>query len=201
MKNRLFLFIVISLIQSCQSSINRQLKNTDIKYISRPKWNASNPALPMEKHIPLYITIHHTATFQNNHPIQNKLLALQKFSKSEEPLADGTLKKAWADIPYHFYIDAEGTIAEGREIMYVGDSNTNYKLNGHILIVLEGNFNEEEVTVEQYISLEYLVLIVAKKWNIKEEFIFGHKDQANTSCPGSNLYPLMPLLRSRLSST
>lgn len=140
-------FLLILLISGCSyfSALAQELSDIDI--ISRGEWQAEEPVFQMKEHTPLFITIHHTATIQKPEvKIEDKMKALQKFSQSESKLADGTPKEAWADAPYHFYIAENGKIAEGRDIHLAGDTNTSYDPEGHILIVLEGNFEKEEVS-------------------------------------------------------
>ncbi len=108
-----FLIVLfLSLTSFGQTSIK------DLEIISRKQWNAE-PARTAEmvRHIPTFITIHHTGTNQNlERSTQAKLKALQQFSYSEGVLGDGvTPKKPWGDVPYHYYIAADGSIAEGRE--------------------------------------------------------------------------------------
>lgn len=173
----------------------------DVNIVTRQFWGANPPVLPVKKHTISRITIHHTAVKQNfKRTLREKLKGLQKFSQERSPLSDGRIKEPWADIPYHFYIDMHGTIAEGRELQYVGDSNTPYDPTGHALIVLEGNFNEEAVNEKQRASLEKLVLSLAKQYRVKGDKISGHKDHAQTGCPGNNLYALLPSLRSLVHS-
>ena len=116
------------------------------------------------------------------------------------PLSDGRIKEPWADIPYHFYIAANGAIGEGRPLQYVGDSNTPYDPTGHALIVLEGNFNEENVSTEQKQSLKKLVIALARKYKISAPNLSGHKDHATTACPGNNLYDLIPEFKEWLTA-
>lgn len=188
------LFLII-LLFSCGSAPKMAIP-TELSVLTREDWKAVEPVMKMKRHKPKYITIHHTATMQApDRPIADKLHSLQQFSMRNDSLADGRLKKAWADIPYHFYIAADGTIAEARKLRYLGDSNTSYDLRGHILIVLEGNFQKEEVSPAQYKNLEKLVLTLATNWNISGNKITGHKDQAGTACPGESLYVLLPDLR------
>jgi len=174
----------------------------EIEIMSREDWNAQPAKESVIWHIPRYITIHHTGTNQNpNHTATEKLQALQKFSYTQGVLADGvTPKKPWPDVPYHYYITVNGTVVEGREIQYQGDSNTDYDLNGHALIVVEGNFNKERVKDIQYEKLEQLVIAIAKKYKVPAEEIYGHKDQAETTCPGEDLYKLLPQLRQKVEN-
>ncbi|HSP40048.1 MAG TPA: exo-beta-N-acetylmuramidase NamZ domain-containing protein, partial [Gillisia sp.] len=175
----------------------------DLEIMTREEWNAQPAKEGLKWHIPRYITIHHTGTNQNpNRSAAEKLQALQKFSYTEGILGDGvTPKKPWPDVPYHYYIAVDGTVVEGRELQYQGDSNTDYDLNGHALIVVEGNFEKEEIRDIQYEKLEQLVRALAKKYKVSAEEISGHKDQAQTTCPGEDLYKLLPQLRGKVKDT
>jgi uncharacterized protein YbbC (DUF1343 family) len=174
----------------------------EMEIMSREEWNAQPAREGLKWHIPKYITIHHTGTNQNPaRSTAEKLQALQKFSYTEGVLGDGvTPKKPWPDVPYHYYIAVDGTVAEGREIQYEGDSNTDYDLTGHALIVVEGNFQKEKIKDIQYEKLEQLVIALAKKYKVPAEEISGHKDQAETTCPGEDLYKLLPQLREKVEN-
>jgi len=117
---------------------------------------------------------------------------LQHFSQTKQKLADGQAKPAWSDVPYHFYIAANGEIAEGRAITIVGESNTDYDASGYIQIVLEGNFELETPKPEQLSSLKALVKALRSKYSISQTDIRSHEDVAATACPGRNLARLLP---------
>ena len=164
--------------------------------VTRAQWGAAAPVLPMQRHQPRRITIHHTAGAQApDRPLADKLRALQRFSQQESALADGRIKKAWADIPYHFFIAHDGSVGEGRPVEYVGDSNTAYDLRGHVQVVLEGNFENETVTPAQLQSLRGLVVALARRYRVPPEMVTGHRDNVQTLCPGRDLYRLLPELR------
>lgn len=173
----------------------------ELPVLTRSQWGAAAPVLPMQRHEPRRITIHHTATPQRpERPAADKLRALQRFSQERSPLADGRMKEPWADIPYHFYIAADGTIAEAREMRFAGDSNTRYDLDGHIQIVLEGNFEIEQPSAAQYTSLWQLTYSLARRWQVRPEEVFGHRDHVQTACPGEALYRWLPELRRHLAA-
>lgn len=198
---RLPALLLIIYFSSCHST-SRTNHSAELCIITREDWGAAEPVIKMKRHKPKFITIHHTATMKAlDRPIRDKLHSLQQFSMRNDSLADGRVKKAWADIPYHFYIAADGNIAEARKTRYIGDSNTSYDLRGHVLIVLEGNFEKEDVAPAQYKNLEKLVLDIAEKWNISPEKITGHKDHAGTSCPGTALYEMLPQLRKSIEGS
>lgn len=192
MKQLFFALIFLSLVLAFGSSSYAQ--KPDI--ISRKNWGAKAPVLEGKKHTIEFITIHHTATKQRTDvPINTKLRNLQAFSQRDDKLASGKLKPAWFDVPYHYYIGVGGEIAEGREIEYAGDTNTEYEPAGHALVVLEGSFDTDKPSDAQLESLKKMVIWLAAKYKVSGEKIKGHKDYAQTGCPGSNLEKLLPELR------
>lgn len=169
--------------------------------VPRESWGAQPRVLPMTRHMPTHITIHHTGTAQNPaRSLEDKLRGLQTFSQREDKLASGRTKPAWPDVPYHFYISTDGRIGEGRPLIYVGDTNTEYDPAGHLLVVVEGSFDTETVTPAQFGSLDRVVLWLAWEWGVPAERIKGHSDYAKTACPGKMLTDYLPTLRSRLAS-
>jgi len=161
--------------------------------LSRSQWNANPPSQEMPANAALRLTIHHTATRQNPaRPLATKLKSLQAFSQSRSKLADGRTKPAWGDVPYHFYIGADGGIAEGREVRFVGDTNTNYDPYGHVSIVVEGNFEIEQPSPLQIAALEHLLVHLALTYGLTADNIDSHRSFAATACPGENLLALMP---------
>jgi hypothetical protein len=189
--------ITISILSFCTAEVfsqSNRSENSNIyssikpNILSRQDWRAKNPIKKIKQHKPSYITIHHTASLQNrNIRIERKMQNLQKFSQTSSRLSTGRLKLAWADVPYHFYIDVNGQIAEGRDIIYSGDTNTDYDPTGHIQVVLEGNFVKERPSTLQLQSLNKLVFWLANRWQISPRKIKGHKYYASTACPGKNL--------------
>ena len=164
--------------------------------ISRADWKANKPVGEGKKHKIEYITIHHTATkMQPDLPIETKLKNLQAFSQRDDKLSSGKFKPAWFDVPYHYYIAVDGKIAEGRQIEYAGDTNTEYDPTGHALIVVEGSFGTDEPTEAQVESLKAMVKWLAKKYKVSGDSIKGHRDYAKTGCPGANIEKLFPQLR------
>lgn len=117
---------------------------------------------------------------------------LQRFSQAKEKLADGRTKPAWPDVPYHFYVNVDGRIAEGRDINAVGDTNTGYDPAGFIQVVVEGNFETETLSDVQAKSLQVLLQWLKDRYNINASDILAHKDKAQTACPGKDLMDKLP---------
>jgi N-acetyl-anhydromuramyl-L-alanine amidase AmpD len=192
----IFKFVFVAAIFSYLPVSAQNISESELAVTKREDWNANKPVMEMKPHKPQYITIHHTGMPQKPElSVEEKLQALQNFSQKDSPMADGSIKKAWPDVPYHFYIATNGEIAEGRDINFQGDSNTNYDLEGHVLIVVEGDFNKEKVLPQQWESLKELVSYISSEYNISRETISGHKDQAETTCPGQDLYQKITQLK------
>lgn len=129
----------------------------------------------------LSVTLHHEGESfpPGKDPVQY-LRTLQKWSRTE---------KHWIDIPYHYIIDLDGRIYEGRPIRYAGDTNTEYDPSGHALVCVVGNFEEVEPNERQLNAVVNVFSWLCKKHGITPDKIRGHKDVAQgTVCPGKNLY-------------
>ncbi len=163
---------------------------------TRAQWGGGPATAEMRPHEIHSVTIHHTAgRINTERTLAQKMRNLQDFSQCACALGDGRIKAAWADIPYHFFVDHEGVVAEGRDVRFAGDTNTAYDPAGHLLIVLEGNFEEEQPTPAQMETLRRLVNGFRARYDVPAERIDGHRDHAPTLCPGEHLYRLLPELR------
>jgi hypothetical protein len=131
-----------------------------------------------------HITLHHQGEpFKPGIDPQQYLRNLQTWSR-------GT--KHWLDIPYHYIIDLDGHIYEGRKIEYAGDTNTEYDPTGHALIEVVGNFEEVEPNQQQLDAVVRLMALLAKKYEVPLDHIASHRDfSKQTVCPGANLYRYM----------
>jgi hypothetical protein len=128
-----------------------------------------------------HITLHHQGEpYKPGTDPQQYLRNLQKWSRNT---------KHWLDIPYHYIIDLDGKIYEGRKIDYAGDTNTEYDPTGHALIEVVGNFEEVEPNRQQLDAVVRLMAMLAKKYGVPLDRIASHRDfSKQTVCPGANLY-------------
>lgn len=169
--------------------------------LTRTEWSAKEPLSGLVPHRIKGIIVHHTGVGQNPRTsFKAKLRNLQAFSQRSETLASGRRKPAWPDLPYHFYIDASGTIAEGRDVRFAGDTNTNYDPSGYVQVVLEGNFDKEQPTAAQLKSLKQVLRWQMSMQSVPIDGISVHKDHASTNCPGKNLAAAIPGILAALKS-
>ncbi len=147
--------------------------------ITQEDWGGTDSVDSSLEHEISYITIHHGGEiFPDDKNTVTYLQNLQKWSRSD---------RKWNDIPYHYVIARDGKVYEGRPLNYRGDTNTTYDPTGHALVVLLGNFEEQEVKAEQIESLKTVTAYLAKQESVAAEKIQTHKDYAETLCPGKKL--------------
>jgi len=173
-----------------------------VDIVTREEWGGGPPVGPMVPQTPMALTSHHSGTPMRPELAPDQMLRnLYAFSTREDTLGDGRLKKAWADIPYHFAIAPDGTILEARDVAYQGDTNTVYDLGDQILVELEGNFEIEQPTDAQMASLLALSEALARQWGFGPATVAGHRDRApgQTVCPGEALIARFPEIRAAVA--
>jgi hypothetical protein len=152
----------------------------------------------------IYLTVHHTARKASNDTLANNLKDFQKqmFGYTIN-YGHGRSKRVYlGDIPYHYFIDRNGEIGEGRELKFAAYSNTLYKtpIENHLTVVLDGNFDSSRPTENQIASLTNLLEYLSNRHNIKLENIKVHSGVAQTNCPGHNLRSRMAGIYQELAS-
>jgi hypothetical protein len=93
----------------------------------------------------------------------------------------------WPDLAYHVIIGVDGTVYEGRDPAYRGDTGTSYDTTGHFLVVVEGDFEVDLPTPAQLDSLATVLAWAAERFGASPGTISGHRDHAATLCPGRHL--------------
>lgn len=150
------------------------------------------------------IVIHHTASTNNLDDPKQAIRNIQYYH---------AVSRGWGDIGYNFIIDQKGNIYEGRG----GGPKV---VGGHALavnktsigIAVLGNFEDQKVPkavtqglvrlIQQQANLYDLDVKDEVKYNSKTyPVVGGHRDNAATSCPGANLYKLIPSIRALAAST
>ena len=153
--------------------------------IGREGWGAAAARAGMVGHTIERLTIHHTGVeLGENRLAPSRLGAHQEFHQRD---------RGWPDLAYHFAIDRAGNIYEGRSPEFAGDTATSYDPVGHLLMVLEGNFDIEGTSEPQLSSLATLLAWAAGFYSVGVDTIKSHRDYApgETSCPGENVYTLL----------
>lgn len=127
------------------------------------------------------ITLHHSGSTEPLKPVDDPKAILNGLFEW------GVEDRNWWDVPYHYLIDLEGNIYEGRNTEYAGETNTTYDPRGHLLISVMGNYNQQEPTDAQLDAIAEMMAYAIEKYNLSVDKIYAHGDWADTSCPGTHL--------------
>ena len=128
-----------------------------------------------------HVTLHHTGDSRPLLPSDDpvaRLRGLQSWGASD---------RNWWDVPYHYLLDLDGRIFEGRDYHYMGETNTAYDPGGHFLISVIGNYGRQEATRAQIEAIADLMAWAVKEFDVPLDRIGGHYNYATTDCPGQHL--------------
>jgi hypothetical protein len=149
-----------------------------VTVVPREDWGALRPDTDrMIPHTVTRLTIHHAGT-------QSGTVGPAQYRGWQAWHMGG---QKWPDIAYHVLIGIDGTVYQGRDPAYRGDTATTYDTTGHFLVVVEGNFEVETPSPAQIQSLEMVLAWASEHYGVSPETIGGHGDYAATSCPGRHL--------------
>lgn len=125
-----------------------------------------------------HVTLHHTGFPEPLRPDEDPAVRLRNLQSW------GATDRNWWDVPYHFLIDLEGRIYEGRDWRYKGDTNTTYEPAGHFLISVIGNYEIQQPTPAQVEAIADLMAWAISRFDLPLDRIGGHYEYAETACPG-----------------
>ncbi len=133
------------------------------------------------RHNITHVTLHHTGDSQPLRPGDDPVKRLRGLQ------AWGARDRNWWDVPYHFLMDLEGKIYEGRDYHYMGETNTTYNPGGHFLISIIGNYGRQEPTPAQLEAIADLMAWAFDEFDLPLDRLGGHYNYATTGCPGEHL--------------
>jgi len=178
--------------------------------INRAEWNADpfirGDPVPLARPDYNRMTFHHAAccsayTYEEG---LAQVKAIQNFHQDV---------RGWSDIGYHFILDQEGRVYQGRPFLdnrrnlstpprlaqgaHVGGFNV-----GNIGVAMlgcyhppEGGSCVDELSQATKDSLITMFSYLKENYGVDTSNLFGHRDQGATSCPGDNNYSLLPQMR------
>ena len=93
----------------------------------------------------------------------------------------------WGDIGYHYLIDPDGRVYEGRRLKWQGAHATGSNNIDNIGVCMIGNFAIERPTAAALNALDALLVDLRGKYGIPRSELHGHQHFTNTECPGVHL--------------
>jgi len=167
----------------------------------RSAWGATSAK--RSRMVPMHgitkITIHHSAVLARNDSMSRTRAVLRS-------IQNGHMRgRGWGDIGYHYLIDRQGRIWEGRRLAWQGAHAGNPTSNrGNIGICLLGNFtgtgDGQHPSSAQLEAMEYLVIDLATRHNVPVSRVLTHREIRATDCPGANLQLAVNRLRQTMAS-
>lgn len=168
-------------VHGAATSVGARPKVVDI--IPRRAWGALKPRSGRERHTPKRLTLHHSATaLTDPRTAVEHVRSYQRWHMIE---------KGHPDVDYHFIVDRAGNIYEGRSLRFRGDTQTEYDPTGHFLVCADGDYEHQRPTRAQVAAIADLFAFAALKWGIRPRTLKGHRDYADTTCPGDRMYRLI----------
>lgn len=148
--------------------------------LCREAWGARPARAGGKRHTITRMTLHHEAVvLGENRNAPGRLRKDQLYHQDQ---------KGWIDIAYHVGVDRNGNLYELRSTEIAGDTATDYDTTGHFLVLCEGDFDQEAVSEAQLHGAALAFAWAAQNFHVKSDTLAGHRDFAQTSCPGANLY-------------
>lgn len=146
-------------------------------------WGGMSAQGEFEEHVIERLTVHHTASrLDTNTRAPHHVRGHQRFHQRD---------RGWPDLAYHFIVDLNGHVYEGRPLWARGDTGTTYDPAGHFLVGCEGDFDQQEPSAAQVQTLVAMLAWASAEFGVDPSTVGGHRDWAATSCPGRDLYPLI----------
>ena len=153
---------------------------TSAQLLCRDAWGARPARAGGKPQTITRMTLHHEAVvLGDNRNAPGHLRQDQRYHQDQH---------GWIDIAYHVGVDRNGNIYELRSPKIAGDSATKYDTAGHFLVLCEGDFDQEAVSEAQLHGTALAFAWAAQNFGIATSTLAGHRDLAQTSCPGANLY-------------
>jgi len=148
------------------------------------------------------ITLHHTASKRLPGTTQSSNAHLMRTLQADHQ--DG---RGWADLGYHYVIDRQGRVWQGRNIRWQGAHAGNGPANrNNVGIALVGDFDRYAPSPSQRRSLKHLVRWLSARYDVSPTRIAGHRHVlkaftgGGTACPGRHLASYLGELRRAVRS-
>jgi len=137
------------------------------------------------------MTVHHAAIdnseLRSAEDVKRRLSSIRQDHINRRP-------EPFGDIGYHFIIDPQGRIWEGRPLRYQGAHVADQ--NEHNLgIMLLGDFTKQRPTNAAINSLNAFLIQQMRIYGVPSSRIYTHRELGKSTCPGANLQSPMIQMR------
>lgn len=159
--------------------------------IPRREWTGTSPIMSLIN--PMNgidrITVHHSAVISATVRGQSDAARMLTSIRSTH------VTNGWADIGYHYIIDPQGDVWEGRPVKFQGahvKENNEHNLG----IMCMGDFDQERPSSAMLATLDGFVADRMRALRVPINRVYTHQELRVTACPGRNLQGYMVATRS-----
>ena len=157
----------------------------------RAMWTREGPSsTDLNRMTPIQaITIHHDAKYNTGRTASDTKARLESIRRYHRSIP-------WADIGYHYIIDRQGAVWEGRSLAYQG-AHVEFQNEGNIGVMLLGNFEQQQPTRAQVAALQRHVVLLRRQFKVPGNKVMTHREwpSASTLCPGRALQARIDQMR------
>ncbi len=150
--------------------------------VSRARWGAAGPKGSYADRRPLAAVVVHHSGVPAAHLRDSKIRAEAAYMRG---IQMHHRSRGWFDIGYHFVVMPSGRVFAGRPLWALGAHVVGHN-RGTVGLCLAGDFDLERPTQEALISLDSVLADLIPGGDAVP--LVGHRDLADTSCPGGSLY-------------
>ncbi len=173
------------------SELGKPALTLGVPLVARAQWGAS-PAisanLTRNKGGWKRITVHHSAE-ADPVPLDGTLESSAEGLRQIQRSHLKSKQPPWGDIGYHFLIDPQGRVFQGRELAWQGAHASGNNNIQNIGVCLLGNFEEDTPTEAALSSLGKLLDNLRRVYSIPRREVHTHQQFKSTACPGKYLEP------------
>lgn len=155
---------------------------------ARAQWRAELPLRMKADRTKSRFVLHHTAFLVTDRVKRLRGKASWNASIQHARAAQQLHRhvRGWNDVGYHYLIDWEGRVLEGRPLDRLG-AHVERHNTGSVGIVLMGDFSRQKPTAKQLAALKSLLRWLSWSLGISPKHIAGHHHMKHTACPGKYL--------------
>jgi hypothetical protein len=169
--------------------------STTYRFVRRSDWGAQPPAGEYAPHVPVRLTMHHTAGRRpgSDDEAASEMRFIQDYHMNG---------RGWMDVGYHFVVSPTGQVFEGRPEGAVGAHVLGHN-TGNLGVSFMGHHHppvSDEPAVEALEAFTAVGRRLVSDYLVPAERIAAHRDLGPTDCPGDILYARLPELRARLTA-
>ncbi len=179
------------------AAVKRPLPSVDLHFLEqrvilkrRAIWTSAEPRAWQLREAGAWsrITVHHQGAGPATSRHENAVAA------DIDAVFGGHRRNGFGDIGYHFVIDYDGRVWEGRSLAYEG-AHVARQNEGNIGILALGNFDRQKPSTAALGAMRSLVDSLRSRFSISSGQLFGHRDLGASVCPGVHLYERITQMR------